>query len=131
MVKLYLCNEANPDVWRQVQLAGLELLTRCELEWYCELIPNEEDCQDEWDAAVDDPGKYVSLLVGQINDEEQRSERDEENSHDDSAWEQTTQNYFLVYHEVKAHIQWLKSMPAEAEAYKRFQEGKCACIVYV
>jgi hypothetical protein len=28
--------------------------------------------------AVDDPGKYVSLLDGQLNDEEQKAERDEE-----------------------------------------------------
>ena len=48
-------------------------MTRRELEWYREFIPNEEDCQDEWDAALDDPGKYVTLLVGQCNDEEQRA----------------------------------------------------------
>ena len=79
MVKSYLCNEANPDVWGQVQLDGLELLTHHELERYRELVPDEEDRQDEWGAAVDDPGKYMDLLVGQLNDEEQRSERDEEN----------------------------------------------------
>ena len=90
MVKSYLSNEAKPDVWRQVQLSGLELLTCHELERYRELIPDEEDCQDEWDAAVGDPGKYVTLLVEQCNDEDQQAEADEENWHDNSAWEQTT-----------------------------------------
>ena len=73
MVKWYLCHETNPDVWGKIQLARLELLTRCELERYRELIPNKEDCQNEWDAALDDPGKYVTVLVGQCNDEEQRA----------------------------------------------------------
>ena len=74
VVMLYLCHETNLDIWGRVQLAGLELLTRRELERYRELIPNEEDCQDKWDAAVDDPGKYVYLLVGQLNEEDQRAE---------------------------------------------------------
>ena len=41
------------------------------------------------------------------------------------------QNDFLAYHELKAHVQWLVLMPADAEAYKRFQVGKCACFFYV
>ena len=60
-------------------MAGLKLLTRRELERYRELIPDEEDCQDEWDAALDDPGKYATLLVGQCNNEEQWVALDEEN----------------------------------------------------
>ena len=75
---------------------------------------------------MDDPEKYVTLLVGQSNDEEQRSDADEENWHDNSGWEQTTHNCFLVYHEVKAHVQWVVSRPAEAEVYKRFHVGRCA-----
>ena len=131
MEKSYLCYETDPHVLGDIQLAGLVLLLRDELQRYRDLNPKEEDRQDEWDVAMDDPGKYVSLLVGQCNDEDQRAERDEENWHNNSAWEQTTQNYFLAYHEVKAHIQWLASRPAEAKAYKWFQVGKCACFVCV
>jgi len=36
-----------------------------------------------------------------------------------------------LYHELKAHVQWIVSRPADAGAYKRFQVGKCACFVYV
>ena len=81
MVKLYLCNETNPDVWGKVQLAGLEVLIRRELEWYRELIPDKEDCQDKCDAALDleYPVKYVTLLVGKWNNEEQRAALAEEN----------------------------------------------------
>jgi hypothetical protein len=100
-------------------------LKQSELDRYRELMPEEEDRQDEWFAVIEDPGKYVSLLVGQMDDEEQRAEKDEENYHDCSGWEQTTQNYFLSYHEVKAHLRWFASRPAEAEAYKRFQVGDC------
>ena len=80
---------------------------------------------------MDGPEKYVTLLVGQCNDEEQQAATDEENHHDNFDWEQTTQNYFLAYHEVKAHVQWIASRPAKAEAYKWLQVGRCACFVYV
>ena len=49
------------------------------LERYCEPIPDKEDCQDDWDAALDDLGKYVTVLVGQCNNEEQRAASNEEN----------------------------------------------------
>jgi hypothetical protein len=123
--KSYLCHEADPDHWEGIQQAGLRLLTRTELDCYRDLVPDDKDLQDEWFAAIADPGKYVTLLVGQIDDEEQRAEKDEENVNDCSEWEQTTQNYFLSYHEVRAHLRWVASRPAEAEAYKRFQVSGC------
>ena len=125
MKKSYLCHEADPDFWGGIRLAGLGLLTRSELDRYRELIPEDEDRQDKWFSAIEDPGKCGTLLVGQIDDEEQRAEKEEENYHDCSEWEQTTQNYFLSYHEVKAHLRWVASRPAEAEAYKRFQVSDC------
>jgi hypothetical protein len=93
------------------------------LNRYRELIPEDEDLQDKWEAAIDDPEKYVSLLVGQMDDDEQRAETDEENYHDPSERERTTKNYFLAYHEVKAHLRWVALRPAKAEAYRRFQVG--------
>ena len=121
--KSYLCHEADLDLWGGIRIAGLRLLTRPESDRYHELMPDDEDCQDEWEAVIGDPEKYVSLLVGQMDDEERRAENDEEDYHDCSEWEQTTRNYFLSYHEVKAHLRWVASRPAEAEAYKRFQVG--------
>jgi hypothetical protein len=53
-----------------------------ELEQYCDLIPGDEDRQGEWDAVISDPTKYVSLVVGQLDDEEQRAETDKENYYD-------------------------------------------------
>ena len=85
-------------------MAGLDLLTRSELDRYREIIPDNEDRQDKWFAVIDDPKKYVSLLVGQMDDEEQRAENDKENYQDLSGWERTTKNFFLSYHEVKAHL---------------------------
>ena len=46
---------------------------------WSEFIPDEEDCQDKCVAAVDDPGRYVTVLVGQCNNEEQRAASNEEN----------------------------------------------------
>jgi len=126
MRKLYCCHEADPDLWGGIQIACLRLLTRHKLDLYRDLMPDNEDRQDEWEAVIDnDTKKYVSLLVGQLDDEEQRAERDEENYHDTSEWDQTTQNFFLSYHEVKAHLRWVASRPAEAEAHKHFQVGDC------
>jgi hypothetical protein len=64
--KLYLCHEADPHVWEDIRMSGFALLKRRELERYRDLIPGDEDLQDEWEAAVDDPEKYVSLLIVQI-----------------------------------------------------------------
>ena len=102
-------------------MSGLALLTSHDFEHYCDLIPDNEDLQEEWEAAVDDPGKYVSLLIGQKDDEEQQAESDEENYHNPFEAEQSTQNFFLAYHEVKAHLRFVSSRPADAVSYKRFQ----------
>jgi hypothetical protein len=94
-------------VWEGIKTAGLCLLARSKLDRYRERIPDEEDRQVEWELAIDDPKKYVSLLVGKMDDDEQRAEADKGNHHDPSKWERTTKNYFLAYHEVKAHLQWV------------------------
>ena len=124
MRKSYCCHEADPNLWGGIQIACLRLLTRPKLDRYRKVMPDNENCQDKWEAVIDnDTKKYVSLLVGQMDDEEQCSERDEENYHDTLEWDQTTQNFFLSYHEVKAHLRWVASRPSEAEAYKPFQVG--------
>ena len=66
-------------------MAGWALLLRHELQRYRDLIPEDKDCQDKWDAAIHGPKKYVTLLVGQCNDEEQRADADEENCHNNFA----------------------------------------------
>ena len=68
-------------------------MTRSELDRYRELMPDKEDLQDKWFAAIDDPRKYVSLLVGQMDDEEQRVEKDKENYQDLSKWERITKSF--------------------------------------
>ena len=45
--KSYLCHEADPHVWEGIQMAGLALLTRSEMNRYRELIPEDKDLQDE------------------------------------------------------------------------------------
>ena len=85
-------------------MSGFALLTRLELDLYRDLIPDNADLQEEWEAAVDDPEKYVPLLIGQKTDDEQQAESDEENYHNPFEAEQTMQNFFLAYHEVMAHL---------------------------
>ena len=79
MVKLYLCHKTDLHVWEGIWMAGWALLSCHELQRYRDLIPKDEDRQDECEAAMDDPEKYLNLLVGQCNDEEQRAATDEEN----------------------------------------------------
>ena len=121
MRKSYECHCADPHVWEGIRESGRVLLSERELERYHDLIPEDEDLQGKWDAAVCDPEKYVTLFIGQKNYDEQRAEFDEENYHDTFDAEQTTQNYFLAYHQVRAHLRYIVSRPADAKLYKRFQ----------
>ncbi len=121
MVKLNKCFETNPNAWRAVNGYGLQLLSLCNLAHYRLKLPNKENLQDKWKAAVTHPGKYVNLLVGQLDDKDIRAERDEENFYNDEPWNRVMMNYHLAYHQVKAHLHWLASRPDEAEHYHRFQ----------
>jgi hypothetical protein len=119
------CFETNPDAWRAVNGYGLQLLLLCKLERYRDKLPDEEDLQDKWKTAVTHPGKYVNLLVGQLNDKDLGAERDEENHYNSEPWDQITKNIFLAHHQVKAQARWFASRPDEAEHYKRFQVRTC------
>ena len=96
-----------------------------DLNRYRNEFPKEENLQDEWEAAASNPGKYVNLLVGQKNDEDQRAETDEENYYDSSPWDQKTKNFFMAYYQVKAQTHYFASRPDEAEHYKKFQVRTC------
>jgi hypothetical protein len=108
-----------------------KLLLLCKLEHYREKVPNEKDLQDKWRKAVTHPGKYVNLLVGQLNDKDLSSEIDEENHYDSEPWDRVTKNFFLAYHQVKTQERWFASRPDEAEHYKRFQVRTCVLFLYV
>jgi hypothetical protein len=125
IVKSNKCFETNPDAWRAINAIGLELLLLSNLEHYCRKFPDKEDSQEEWRTAVLHDGKYVNLLVGQKTDEDIRVERDEENHYGSGPWDEVTKNYFLAYHQVKAHQRWLALRPNEAEHYCRFQVRTC------
>ena len=86
MQKSYTCFEMNPDVWRDINGYGLELLALKDLERYRNKFPDEEDIQEDWLAVVCHSGKYVNLLVGQKTDEDVRKEMDKENYYD--YWDQ-------------------------------------------
>ena len=92
LTSLYVCHEADPHVWEDIRASGLALLKRHELDLSRDLIPDNEDLQDKWEAAMDDPGKYVTLLIGQNNDEEQQAESNKENYHNPFEGYQTNQN---------------------------------------
>jgi hypothetical protein len=70
-------------------------------------------------------GKYVNLLVGQLDDKDLRVERDEENHYDSELWDRITKNFFLAYHQFKTQACWFPSRPNEAEHYQRFQVRTC------
>ncbi len=115
------CFETSQDKWRAVNGDGLKLLAVRDLEQYRKKFPNEEDIQEDWSAVIRLPGKYVNLLVGQRTNEDLREEKDEENCYDNEEWDQVHKNYFLAYHQAKAHARWCASRPDEAEHLNRFQ----------
>ncbi len=125
MEKLNKCFETNLGAWRAINRYGLQLLLLCDLECYYDKFPDEKDLQDEWKKAVNHPGKYVNLLVGQLNNDDLRVERDKENHYDSEPWDLVKKNFFLAYHQVKAQGRWFASRPDEAEHYKRFQVRTC------
>ncbi len=125
MEKSNKCFETNPDAWRAVNGYGLQLLSHCNLERYCDKFPDDKDLQDKWKKAVTHPGKYVNLLVGQLNNKDLRAERVKENHYDSEPWDRVTKNFFLAYHQVKAQSRWFALRPNEAEHYKRFQVRTC------
>jgi hypothetical protein len=77
----------NPDAWRAVKGYGLQLLLRPEFERYRDKFPDKKDLQDKRKKAVTHPSKYVNLLVGQLNDDDLRAERDKENHYDSEPWD--------------------------------------------
>ena len=124
MQKSYTCFEANPDVWRDINEKGLKLLAEKDLDRYRKNFPKEENTQDDW-SAVRLPGKHVNLLVGQQTNEDLREQADEENYHDDEEWDLIHKNYFLAYHQAKAHARWCATQPEEAEHFNRFRVRAC------
>jgi hypothetical protein len=112
MEKSNKCFQTNPDAWRAVNGYGLQLLSRREFERYCDKFPDKKDLQDKWKKAVTHPSKYVNLLVGQLDNENLRVERDEKNHYDSDLWDRVTKNFFLAYHQVKAQVRALVSIEA-------------------
>jgi hypothetical protein len=103
----------------------LQLLSLLDLKRYRNEFPKAENLQDEWEVAVTNPPKYVSLLVGQQDDEDQKAETDEENYYNSSPWYQKTKNFLLAYSQVKAQTHWFVSRSDEVEHYKKFQVRTC------
>jgi hypothetical protein len=118
------CFETNLGAWRAVNGYGLQLLLLCKLE-HRDKFPDEEDLQDEWEKAMTHPSRYVNLLVGQLDDNDLRAERGEENYYDSEPWDRVTKNFFLAYHQVKTQAGWFASRPNEAKHSKRFQVWIC------
>ena len=75
---------------------GLQLLSKHNLKHFHHKFPDEDGLQDEWEAAVPCPSKYVKLLVGQSDEEDLRVERDKENYFDNEYWDQVAKNFFLA-----------------------------------
>jgi hypothetical protein len=125
MEKSNKCFKTSPGACRADNGYGVQLLPLHQLERYRDKFPNKEDLQDEWKKAMTHPGKYANLLVGQLNDDDLRAERDEENHFDSEPWDWVTKNFFLAYHQVKAQARWFASRPNAAEHCKRFQVRTC------
>ena len=88
--KSYTCHKADPHVWYDIRMSGRAFLASSDLDWYRDLVPDDKDFQDEWDAVVDDPPQCITLLIRQKGDKEQREESDDENYYPPFEAEQLT-----------------------------------------
>jgi len=111
----------DPIDWEMIRDACKEMLTPSGLDEYQELFEEEEDLQVQWEAAVDHPPLGVGLLIGQLDDEDIRAIDDKENWHDTSHYDLMKKNFFLAYHQVKAHRRFLEESPDEVAHFRRFQ----------
>jgi hypothetical protein len=75
----------------------VKLLLLLDLNHYRNEFLDEENLQDEWEAAMTNPGKYINLLVGQCDDKDQRAETDEENYYNSLPWDQKTKNFLTGF----------------------------------
>ena len=121
MVKSYTCYEMDPIDREMIRDACKDILTLNGLEQYQELVDDEEDLQVQWEAAVEHPELGVSLLLGQLDDEDLRAIDEEENWHDTGNYDETKKKFFLAYHQVQAHRRYLEENPDEVAHFRRFQ----------
>ena len=121
VVKSYECFELDPVDWEMIQECCKEILTPDGLEEYQKLFEEEEDLQMQWEAAVDHPPLGVGLLIGQLDEDDNRDMNDNENHYDTSLYDQMKKNLFKAYHMVKAHMRYLEERPDEVVHFKRFQ----------
>ena len=96
-------------------------MTQSGLKEYQELFEEEEDLQVQWEAAIDHPPLGVSLLIGQLDDDDICAIDDEENYYNTSNYDQMKKIFFKAYHMVQAHTQFLEENPDEVVHFKRFK----------
>ena len=121
LVKSYTCYELDPIDWESVRDACKDILTPNRLDNYQQLFKDEEDLQVQWEAAVDHPKLGVSLLIGQLDDDDLRKIGDEEIWHNTGNYDKMKKDYFLAYHQVHAHRRFLEECPDEVVHFRRFQ----------
>ena len=120
VVKSYTSYELNPIEWVSIRAASLEILTPNGLENYQKLPEDEEDLQMQWEAAVGHEPLGVSLVLGQLGDDDMRALDDSENWEDVSYYNEMKRNVFLAYHMIKAHGRYLDENPDEIAHFRRF-----------
>ena len=121
VVKSYACFELNPIEWTSIREASLEVLTPDGFKKYKEQDDEEEDLQMQWEAAVGRDPLGVSLVLGQLGEDDMRALDDSDYWEDESYYNEMKKNVFLAYHMVKAHGRFLDENPGEVEHFRRFQ----------
>ena len=81
----------------------------------------EENLQNAWYAAVEHHELGVSLVLGQLGDDDMRALDDSENWEDTSYYDDMKKNVFLAHHMVRAHKRFLEENPEEVVHFMRFQ----------
>ena len=126
--------EADCLDWQSVIDDGNELLCKADMLQFKELCDNNYMlCEDEyhlyneWTQVTEAGPRYVSIMYGQITDEDEQAWNKDESRFDDSSDNDRRQAFFLAHHQMLAHHQWLSYHPEEAALFQNFKVSKPVC----
>jgi hypothetical protein len=88
------------------------------------LCEDEYDLYEEWTQVTEARPRYISILNGRINDEDEQVWNDDKYRFDDSSDNNRRQVFFLTHHQMLAYHQCFSYCPEEAILFRNFEVSK-------
>jgi hypothetical protein len=91
------------------------------------LCEDEYHLYNEWTQVMQGRPRYISIMYSWITDKDKRAWNEEKSRFNDSFDNNCRQAFFLAYHHMLAHHQWLSYCPEEAALFQKFEASKPVC----